>query len=162
MGGVGWGGAGGVGWGGGAGWGAEHCEQHSSSRRREAARTSTPPLRRADAPRHAPHGVLHRAPCDALRVAPTYDAPRPRQARAEHLKKQRDLLLAQRKKAREADLANYTPPPPPAAPPAPTAAEIAAAPPPGSMRGKVGAAPRPRHAMHRCAQTKTCDACCDT
>ena len=60
-------------------------------------------------------------------------------ARAEHLKKQRDLLLAQRKKAREADLANYTPPPPPpAAPPAPTAAEIAAAPPPGSMRGKAG------------------------
>ena len=73
-----------------------------------------------------------------MRVAPTYDAPRPRQARAEHLKKQRDLLLAQRKKAREADLANYTPPPPPAAPPAPTAAEIAAAPPPGSMRGKAG------------------------
>ena len=63
-----------------------------------------------------------------------------RQARADHLKKQRDLLLAQRKKAREADLANYTPPPPPVAPPAPTAAEIAAAPPSGSMRGKVGCA----------------------
>ena len=79
--------------------------------------------------------------CTVRRIACcTHDVTLTRQARADHLKKQRDLLLAQRKKAREADLANYTPPPPPVAPPAPTAAEIAAAPPSGSMRGKVGCA----------------------
>ena len=38
-------------------------------------------------------------------------------ARAEHLRKQRDLLLAQRKKAREAELANFQPEPVPQAPP---------------------------------------------
>ena len=58
-------------------------------------------------------------------------------ARAEHLRKQRDLLLAQRKKQREAELANYTPMPAAAAAaaPPPAAPAAVAAPPPSMVSG---------------------------